>query len=103
MKKIANRKSGKFLTKEEALSLCSRLKRETGATYVEHTSVYGYPTAEMAEKANLAAVCETYTGYTFAFAGAINRGLEGYKVRVICIKDLPANFEQLFPDYVVIG
>ena len=103
MKKIFNNRTGYFLTIDEALTLCARLKRQTGAVYVDHISVYGYPTAEMAEKANLNAVCDTYEGYTFAFTGTINKPLEGYKVRVIGIKDIPPQFEQLFPDYVVIG
>ena len=103
MKKIANRKSGKFLTKEEALSLCSRLKRETGAVYVEHKSVFGYATEELARKANLRAVCETYAGYTFAFADAVRFSFEGYKVYVLAIQKLPPDFEKSYTDYVVIG
>lgn len=103
MKKIINRKTGSFLSKEDAQTLCARVKAQTGCVYVEHTSVYGYPTAEMAEKANLVAVCEAYEGYTFAFTGTINKPFEGYKVHVIGIKDLPVNFEQLYPEYVVIG
>ena len=102
MKKIINRE-GTLLTADEALMLCASLNRQTGAIYVDHMSVYGYPTASMAERATLDAACEMYTGYTFAFAGTSNKPFEGYKVRVIAIKDLPSNFQELFPNYVVIG
>lgn len=103
MKRIINRKTGEFLTKEEALCLCSRLKWETGAVYVEHKSVFGYATEELAKKANLRAVCETYQGYTFAFADAVRFSFEGYKVYVLAIQKLPDDFEKRYPDYVVIG
>lgn len=102
-KKIMNRRTGEFLTADEALTLCARVQRQTGAVYVESVSSYGYPTPEMSEKATLSKILEAYEGYSFAFIGTVNRTFEGYKVRVIGIKDLPAEFEQLFPDYVVIG
>lgn len=103
MKKIMKRKTGRFLTIEEAKSLCRELKVHVGATCVEHKSVYGYTTPELAEKANLRAVCETYNGYTFAYIGTVNEPFEGYRVFVIAIKRLPSDFEHRFPDYVVIG
>lgn len=104
MKKIFKRLDGGELTVEEALALCKKVKAKTDAPYVEHTSVYGYPTAEMAMKANFAAVCETYSSnYIFAFAGTINKPLEGYKVHVIAIKIHPSDLESHFEDYVVLG
>lgn len=103
MKKIVKRFDGKELTVEEALALCKKVEAKTGATYVEHTSVYGYPTADMAIKANFAAVCETYSSYVFAFAGTINKPFEGYKVHVIAIKIHPSDLENHFQDYVVLG
>ena len=103
MKQIVNRKTGKKLTVEEAQTLCQKLKVITGTTYLEHTSVTEYSTAEMAEKANMVSIFEAY-GYSFAFTGSINNHPEGYRAHVIAIKDLPvAEFEKLFPEYIVIG
>ena len=102
MKKIINRKTGNNLTADEALTLCARVKRQTGAVYVENISTYGYPSPELAKNATLEDAIKLYTGYTFAFTGAVKRS-DGYRACVIAIKDLPANFEQLFPDYIVIG
>ena len=101
-KKIISRITGNQLTSEEALTLCARVKRETGAVYVENVSTYGYSTPELAKEATLEDSIKLYTGYTFAFAGAIKRS-DGYRACVIAIKDIPVNFEKLFPDYVVIG
>lgn len=102
MKSIINRRTGAYLSMDEAKALCGRLKC-LGAICIEHRSVSGYPTPQLAEKTNLLAVIEEYEGYTFAFAGAENRGLEGYKVLVIGIKQLPPDFESKFPNFVVIG
>ena len=103
MKKIINRKDGKELTISEAKALCCNLKAMTGAFYTEHKSVHGYPTPELAKKANLCPVIEAYEGYTFAFIGTVYDSFEGYKVFVVAIKNLPSDFEKLYPDYVVIG
>ena len=102
MKKIMNR-SGKFLTKEEALILCSRLKRELGIKYVEHKSVFGYATKELAVGATLRSACESLEGHTFAFADAVSFPWEGYKVYILAIPKLPDDFERRYPDYVVIS
>jgi len=102
MKRIINRLTGDYLSIEEARNLCALLKR-LGVTCVEHRSVYGYPTSAIAEKANLRAVCETYQGYTFAYAGTEHIPLEGYKVLVMAIKELPPAFEKHFPNRVVVG
>lgn len=102
-KKIISRRTGSILNKEDAIRLCYKLRQNYGIEFIEHKSVYGYPTPDMAEKANLQAVMETYEGYTFAFAGTEYGGFEGYKVYVVAIKQLPLNFETLCPDYVVIG
>lgn len=101
MKKIVKR-SGEILTVEEALALCKQIKAKTGDPYVEHTSVYGYPTADMAKRANFAAVCETYENYVFAFAGTINIPFEGYKVHVIASKIRPCDLEAQFHNYLVL-
>ena len=103
MKKIINRKTGKLLTIEEAKALCHKLSREIGITYADHKTVSGYPTPELAEKANLRAVCETYEGYIFAYTGTVYDTFEGHKVYVLAIKNLPSDFEQRYPDFVVIG
>ena len=103
MKSIINRRTGNKLTIEEAIALCGKVKAQTGSPWIDHTSVYGYATPELAEKANLRAVCEAHEGYTFAFIGTDNKGLEGYKVRAIGIHKLPSDFEKRFPDFVVIG
>ena len=103
MKKLINRKTGNFLTQEEAIRLCCKLHNMNGVTYIEHKSVYGYATPELAEKANLRAVCETYEGYVFAFTGTVYDAFSGYKVFVVAIQKLPPRFEELYPDYVVIG
>lgn len=100
-KKIISRITGNKLTADEALTLCARVKRETGATYVEHVSPNGYPTPELS-KPTLSKILEAHDGYTFVFTGTLQR-LDGYRAYMIGIKDLPANFENLFPDYVVIG
>lgn len=99
---IINRRTGAYLSIEEARALCAQLKR-AGVTCIEHRSVYGYPTPQLAEKANLRAVMEAHEGYTFAYAGAENMGFEGYKVLVIGIQKLPNNFESNYPNFVVIG
>lgn len=103
MKKIINRKTGKFLTQLEAKALCNKLSREIGAICIEHKSVSGYPTPEISEKANLRAVCETYEGYVFAYTGTVYDTFEGYKVYVLAIKNLPSDFEKRYPDFVIIG
>ena len=103
MKKIINRKSGNLLTIDEAKALCNKLSREIGITYADHKAVSGYPTPELAQKANLRAVCETYEGYIFAYTGTIYDAFEGYKVYVLAIKNLPSDFEQRYPNFVVIG
>ena len=102
MKHIISRHTGAYLSISEARSLCGKLKC-AGVTCIEHRSVSGYPTPQLAEKANLLAVMEAHEGYTFAYAGTENRGLEGYKVLVIGIKELPPRFEEKYSDYVVIG
>ena len=103
MKKIINRKTGKFLTRYEAKALCDKLSREIGITYAEHKAVSGYVTPELAEKANMKAVCEVYERYIFAYTGTVYDNFEGYKVYVLAIKNLPADFEQRYRDYVIIG
>lgn len=103
MKKIINRKTGKDLTVEEAIALCTNVRLLTNSTWIDHTSVYGYPTAELAKKANLTAIVEAHEGYTFAFLDAEHKPLEGYKVRAIAIQKLPSDFEKSFPNFVVIG
>lgn len=97
MKKIMNRKTGEFLNIDEARALSRKLNG------IEHRAVYGYPTQELAKKANLNAILETYTGYTFAYVGTENLPFEGYKALVIGFKNLPTDFEKRFPNYVVIG
>lgn len=101
MKKILNRKTGNNLSANEALILCSRVKRETGAIYVEHVSSHGYSTPKLTEP-TLSKIIAAHAGYTFAFTGSLRRS-DGYRAYMLGIKDLPVNFEQLFPDYVVIG
>lgn len=103
MKKIIKRKTGRTLTQEEALELCRMLRWEIGATFVEHKAVSGYATFELAEKANLREICETYENYIFAYIGTVYDTFEGYKVYVIAIKKLPNDFEQRYPEYVIIG
>lgn len=101
MKKIVKRSNGGELTVEEALALCKKVKAKTDASYVERTSVCSYKTADMAIKADFAALCKTYSNYVFAFAGTINKP-EDYKVHVIAIKIRPSDFENHFQDYVVL-
>ncbi len=103
MKKIINRNTGKYLTTLEARTLCLKLAREIGITYAEHKAVYGYSSPTLAEKANMKAVCEVYEGYIFAYTGTIYDTFEGHKVYVLAIKNLPSDFEQRYPDYVIIG
>lgn len=103
MKKIIKRKTGSPLTAVEARTLCIKLSREIGITYAEHKAVFGYPTPELAEKANMSAVCETYEGFIFAYTGTLYEPFEGHKVYVIAIKNLPTDFENHYPDYVIIG
>ena len=104
MKKIVKRFDGGGLTVEEALALCQKVETKTGASYIEETAVYGYPTADMAIKATFAGFCETYSNnHIFAFAGTIKKPFEGYKVHVIAIKMNPSDFETYFQDYVVLG
>lgn len=100
-KKIISRITGNKLTSDEALTLCAQLKRQTGTLYVQHVSSYGYSTPELS-KPTLSKILEAHDGYTFVFTGTLQRS-DGYRAYMIAIKDLPANFEQLFPDYVVIG
>lgn len=103
MKRIINRRTGKSLTQLEAKAFCNRLSREIGATCVEHKAVSGYPTIELAERANLRSVCEVYEDYIFVYTGTVYDNFEGYKVYVLAIKRLPSDFEQRYPDFVVIG
>lgn len=103
MKKIINRRTGSFLTRSEAIELCCKLKREIGITFIEHKSVYGYSTPNLAVRANMRAVCESYEGYVFAYTGTVYDSFEGHKVCVVAIQKLPSDFEKLYPDYVVIG
>lgn len=104
MRKIVKRSNGEELTAEEALALCKKVKAKTDAPYVEETAVHGYPTADMAIKATFTGFCETYSNnHIFAFAGTINKPFEGYKVHVIAIKIHPADLENHFQDYVVLG
>lgn len=104
MKQIIIRRTGKFLTVEEARAFSQKVKNTFPLVqYTDHRSVYGYATEELAKRANLNAVLEAHEGYTFSFVGTENIPLEGYKVCVIGFKDLPADFEKKFPDYVVIG
>lgn len=103
MKKIINRRTGDSLSLEEARRLGLKIKAECSAVYVEHKSVYGYASPELAEKANLRAVCEAYEAYTFAFTGTVYDSFEGFKCCVIALKNLPSDFEKKYPDFVVIG
>lgn len=104
MKTIINRKTGLPISISEAKSLCQQLKVDINTiTTIEHKSVCGYPTPELAMKANLRAICEAYEGYIFAYVGTVNDTFEGYKVFVIGIQKLPADFEIRYPNYVIIG
>lgn len=67
MKRIIKRRNGEALRLDEARQLARQLKGTVST--VEHRAVCGYPTAELAKKANLTPILETYTGYTFAYVG----------------------------------
>ena len=102
IKNIVHRKTGAYLSKEEARALYSKLKC-IGCTCVERRAVYGYTSHELAEKASLPALIEAHTGYVFAYTGADYVPFEGYKALVIAIQKLPPDFEAKFRDFVVIG
>lgn len=97
MKRIINRKTGSYLTLAEA----RHLSRKLGG--IEHRAVCGYPTEELAKNANLNAIIETYKNYIFAYTETDYVPFEGYKALVIAFKSLPENFEQNFPNYVILG
>lgn len=108
MKKIIKR-TGDSLTIEEARSLSRRAKDVFTFVHVsEYRSVYPYSTEELAKNANLQNALDAHKGYTFLFIGTeyVSSSVDknnGYKVVVIGLKDLPPNFEEKFPDYVIMG
>lgn len=101
MKRIIKRRNGEALRLDEARQLARQLKGTVST--VEHRAVCGYPTAELAKKANLTPILETYTGYTFAYVGTEYLLFEGYKAIVIAFKDLPQDFEIKFHNFVILG
>lgn len=103
MKKVINR-TGKPLTIEQARNFSNCLNRLPNVACIEHRAVYGYATPELAEKANLRAICEAYENYIFLFAGTDSKPFDGFHAYVIAFKGLtPTEFEKLYPDFVVIG
>lgn len=103
MKKIVKRSTGENLTVEEAHALCEQIHSRTGGLYYEHTSVYSYPTSEMATTATFAGAYEIFNkNWIFAFARTINKPFEDYRVHVAVSKIHPEDFEALFQDYVVL-
>ena len=97
MKKLINRRTGKELTIDEARALARKIEA------VEHRAVFGYPTEELAKKATLNSILETYADYIFAYIGTESLPFEGYMALIIACKKLPDDFEKRFPNYVVIG
>ena len=102
MKKIMNRKTGLYLTLNEAKFLCSQLELFS-VSCTEYKSTFGYATETIAEKVALTELCEAYDKYIFAFAGTVYEVFEGYRAVIIIIKNLMPDFEDRFRNYVVIG
>lgn len=102
-KQIVKRKTGEFLSFEEAKALCNTLRIQVGSSFEEYESVTGYCTPLLAERHLLNSVYDAYEGYTFAYVGTVSKGSEGYKIVAIVLQKLPQDFESRFKDYVVIG
>lgn len=110
MKKIIKR-NGEFLNIAEARALCKKVKEVFPFVQSsEHLSVCGYPTEEAAKNANLQNVVNAHKGYIFTFIGCeyvsnTPDHNDGYRVLVIGFKELPPapNFEEKFPNYIIIG
>ena len=105
MKKIFNRRSGKNLTLEEAKSLAQKVKKLfPDVQYDDHRAVNGYPTDNNTFMlVNLHNIADSRPGHIFAFYGSEYMPFEGYKAHTISFVSLPTNFEEKFPDYVIIG
>lgn len=102
MKKIFNQHINYSpLSLGEARKLADELKRSGVRGVVEHRSVYGYPTAELAERATKNAVLEEHRDYTLLFIGTEYISFEGYKVVFIGLKELPSDFCQKYPNFCV--
>ena len=96
-------KSGRALGIYEARCLVKNVKRIWPSVQSdEHRAPHGYPTAFLAEKANLRAIIEAHEGYIAAFTGSEEREFEGFKALFIGFKSLPENFLEYFPNYMII-
>jgi len=103
MKRVVHRRTGGYLSLEAAIALAKEIETKHGKRFIDHTSVYGYPTPELAEKATLRPIVESHKEFVFAYIGAVSKGFEGYVVRAICFKISTRDFEDFFPNYVIIG
>lgn len=98
MKKIF-KNSGVPFNIEEARALSAKLQHEGVKGVVEHRSVCGYSTPQLAEKANKNAILDTYKDYTTLFIGTEYCTFEGYKVVFIGVKELPEYFFEKYSNY----
>ena len=96
-------KSGRSLSIYEARALVRNVKKIWPSVQVDdHRAPHGYPSALIAERANLRAIIEAHEGYIAAFTGSEERGFEGFKALFIGFKSLPENFLEYFPNYMII-
>ncbi len=105
MKYIINKKTGRCIEDPYIARhlVKSVMKTWPGVQYDEHRAPHGYPTAFLAEKANLRAIEEAHEGYISVFKGAEDCGFAGFKALFIGFKALPRNFEEIFTNYAIIG
>ena len=95
--------SGRSLTLYEARALVRNVKRIWPSVQSDdHRAPHGYASAFLAEKANLRAIIEAHEGYITLFAGSEACGFEGYKALYVGFKSLPENFQDYFPNYMIV-
>ncbi len=105
MKRIINRRTGKAIENPfEARALVKSVKRVFPLVQADnHLAPHGRSSPLLAKRADLQAIKDAHDGYICIYEGAENCGFAGYKALFIGFKELPADFEVHFPNYVVIG
>lgn len=96
-------KSGRSLTLQESRALVRNVKKVWPSVQSDdHRAPHGYPTPVLAERANLRAIIEAHEGYITVFSGSEDCGFAGYKALFIGFKSLPDNFQNYFPNYLIV-
>ena len=104
MAHLLSRSSGAYPSEQSVDKLFKKLNSE-GIYCFKHYSEYSFENPLLAETAILNSELQSFQGqgYTFAYTGAAHVPNQGWKILVAVIGNLPPDFEQRYPQFVVVG